>query len=255
MRTWLSSLAAGLVLLGFAASSDAAQLSFRNAQLSVQISTLDPITVPTSGPGLSGTLNGTLGATGVVSATMPAGLFAVTGFVVPVTDPGAAPINGVQATIMNAAGVFSGAGGGAGNFGGAMGLIGVNKVCLFAACPQSIANVTVPASVVGKGGTATASLFVNVTVGGAVWTTGTLMIPTAMGATIPTTGSRAAPTAGGYAAVKLVTPIFVSTNIGSSAIVPAFAYLQFEVPEPNVLALGLGAVGSLVVVGMRRRKA
>jgi hypothetical protein len=255
MRTWLSSLAAGLVLLGFAASSDAAQLPFRNGRLSVQISTLQPIAVPTSGPLLSGTLNGSIGASGVISATLPAGLFATTQFVVPVTDPGAAPIAGVQATVMNAAGAFTAAGGGLGGFGGEMGLVGVNKVCLFAACPQSIANVTVPVSVVGKGGTATAALFVNVTVGGAVWTTGTLMIPTAMGGTIPTQGSLAAPTAGGYAAVKLVTPIFVSTNIGSSAIVPSWAFLEFEVPEPDLLALGFGAVGALVVVGLRRRKA
>jgi hypothetical protein len=254
MRTWLSSLAAGLVLLGLAASSEAAQLPFRNATISVQISTLEPLTVPSSGS-ISGTLNGSVGATAVQSATMPAGAFAVTGFVVPVTDPGAAPIAGVQATIMNAVGSFTAAGGGAGNFGGVMGLIGVNKVCLFAACPSAVANVTVPISVVGKGGKAYATFYVNVTVGGAPWTSGTLMVPTQMGGSLNTTGGRGAPGTDGYAAVKLVTPIFVSTNIGSSALVPAFSVLEFEVPEPDVLALGAAAVGALVVLGVRRRKA
>lgn len=254
MRTWLSSLAAGLVLLGLAAPSNAAQLPYRNAKLGVQISTLDPLTVPSSGS-LSGVLDGAVGATGVESATMPADAFVITGFVVPVTDPGAAPIAGVQATIMNAAGSFTGVGGDAGNFGGVMGLVGVNKVCLFAACPTAVANVTVPISVVGKGGKAYATFFVNVTVGGAPWTVGTLMVPTQMGGALSTQGSHGSPGTDGYAAVKLVTPIFVSTNIGSSALVPAFATLEFEVPEPDVLALGVAAVGALVALGLRRRKA
>lgn len=257
MRIWLSSLAAGLLLLavlGLATTSEAAPLAFRNGSLSVVIGTLDPIGV--TGTPVSGTVNGTIGVAGVVSVTLPADVFATTGFLVPVTDPGASPIAGVLVTVANAAGNFTAAGGPLGAFGGQMGLVGVNKVCLFAGCAsQPPANVTVPVDVVGVGGEKSVSFLVNVTVKGAPWTAGTIMVPTAMGGNVTTAGALGAPGGDGFASVKLVTPIFVSTNIAPSAIVPAFAVLDFEVPEPSMLVLGLGAVAALVGMGATRRRA
>jgi hypothetical protein len=56
--------------------------------------------------------------------------------------------------------------------------------------------------------------------------------------------------------LQLVTPIDISTNIGASVVLPAFAVLTLRfVPEPaplTLVAVGLAALGW---VGVRRRRA
>jgi hypothetical protein len=56
--------------------------------------------------------------------------------------------------------------------------------------------------------------------------------------------------------VNLVTPVFVSTNIGASAVVPVFGRLDFTLttPEPGALATLGAAIVSLVAVGFARRR-
>lgn len=185
-----------------------------------------------------------------------ADLFAATQIFVPVTDPGVFPIAGIVATFSNDVADFIRADG---KFAGQMPLIGVNKVCLFGTCSAAVSNLSVPISVVGKGGNAFATAAVNLTVVGAPWTQGTA----AIGA-ITRKGNAGGVTqmAAGMSTftndIELVTPIFVSTNIGASAIVPVFGGLNFMItstaPEPGTIAAIGAAMVTLVGVGLARRR-
>jgi hypothetical protein len=329
MRRFLSVLLAGLaaavLVIGVSGPSSAAPTAFNQATLTVVISTLPPVVLPTAG-GASGNVDivksgaaivgvnkfpgGILGTgmVGMTSGTTPTSGMAVCvpgvpnppakkgcglggGLIVPITDPAANPIKGLQLTQNNASGNFAvgtatpmqpqpvtpGA-----HLRGPMALVGVNKVCLFKACTASpSANITVPVSVNGVGGTAAATGAVSVTVRGAPWTTGKQLIfprtamttmgaqvnppgnPTGMGMTTMGGTSMAtifvqggtSKTMGGGTHVQLVTPIFISTNIPASAVVPAFAILQFVAsPEPGVAAGCAAAIGALLLLGWRRRR-
>ena len=100
----------------------------------------------------------------------------------------------------------------------------------------------------------TVSAIVNATAIGAPWTIGTAAIGslTAMGfAHGP--ASLTSSTAGASGTVQIVTPVFVSTNIGSSAIVPVFGVMSLHfVPEPGTMLL-LAAGFSALALGGRRR--
>lgn len=222
-----------LVAWAVAGAAQAAPLSFTGT-LALQVATLPPVAVTGAGVAeVSGD-----------SVSLPGGAFATTGLVVPVTDPAAFPILGVQVTAQNAAGTFaSGA--------GPMPLIGAAKVCLFGECSAlPVSNLTVPISVVGGSGTATITAAVNLTVLGAPWTTGTVSVGTltAMGGT---TGGGAV--AGGT--LHLVTPVLVSTNIGSFTLVPIFGSLALSfVPEPGTLLLLGSGLGALALAGRARRR-
>jgi len=241
MRKWLSALSLAALALA-AGGAQAGSLAFTGF-LAIQVATLAPVAVPGSGVA-------TVGPSGHLSSlALPASPFAGTAIVVPVTDPTAAPILGIQATVHNGAGSFAG-----GPLGGLMPLNGVAKVCLFASCPAPPpANVSVPVSVVGAGGIAVAGTLVNVTVIGAPWTAATAAVGTltAMGfqhGPASLTSSTAAPSG----AVRLVTPVFVSTNIASSAVVPTFGILDLHfVPEPTTLLLLGSGVAGLVLLGRR----
>ena len=150
--------------------------------------------------------------------------------------------------------------GGNGKLGGVMPLVGVNKVCLFGTCSVAVTNLSVPISVVGgPGSAAAASGAVNITVVGAPWTQGTAAI-----GSISQMGNFGAATQMNNTAssisnvVSLVTPIFVSTNISGSEVVPVFGFLNFTltstVPEPGTVAAFGAAIVSLVAVGFARRR-
>ena len=186
---------------------------------------------------------------------MPSSPFATTGVVVAVTDPAAFPIQGVQATAHNATGSFDGGVGG--TLSGPMAILGFNKVCLFAPCSAPPpANVSVPVEVIGVGGTATASMLVNVTVVGNPWTTGATEVGTITQAGFAHgPASATSSTAIGSGVVRLVTPVFVSTNIGASSVLPVFGFLDLHlgVPEPGTVALLGSAVAGLLLAGRTRR--
>jgi hypothetical protein len=234
------------VALGIApADSHAAAVPFTGT-LAVQIATLPAVSITGSG---SATVTG---GAHVGSIALPAGIFATTALVVPVTDPAAFPIQGVHVTAMNGTGTFSG-----GPLGGAMPLVGVAKVCIFGMCGgPPVNNLVVPLSVVGAGGSQTVSFLTNLTVVGAPWTTGTAQVGTLtqMGfAHGPSSSSSSTNAASG--ALRLVTPILISTNIGASPLVPAFGILNLHlVPEPGTLLLLACGIAVLTGAGFERRR-
>jgi len=232
MRKLLGVFAAGMLALGATGAAQAEPLPFTGS-LAVQIATLPPIAI--TGAGVADVDPG-------VSFSVPGGTFATTGIIVPVTDPAAFPILGVQVTAQNGAGNF--------NLAGPMPILGQAKVCLFSPCAAPPpANVSVPLSVVGAGGTTTVLALVNLTVVGAPWTTGTA----AVGAdTVMGNVAGGGPVPGG--SVQLVTPIFISTNIGASAVLPAFGIMTLNfVPEPGTLVLLGSGIAGLVMFGRSRR--
>ena len=193
---------------------------------------------------------------------IPAGVFVVQGSVVPVPtsiQASAFPVRSLEVTIENQAGVFSLR---ANGFGGSMPLRGSAKVCLFAACSSAVANVSVPLSLVGAGGDATVQGPVNVTVGGAPWTTNdTVTGARTANSTFTTMGFRRGPastsswTAAPSGVIQLVTPVFVSTNLGSEPTVATFALLRLHfVPEPGTLTLLGSGVAALCLRAIRRTR-
>jgi hypothetical protein len=243
MRKLSYALAASLLAFGLSGQAHATQLGFVG-DISIAITGLTPAQLPGSG---TATINGSASGGHINTLDVPAGAFAITGFVLPVTDPGAAPIKGVQVTAANAAGAFNNSGG---NLGGSMPINGSTKVCLFAPCTAAVANISVPLNVAGSGGSAFVSAAVNLTVVGAPWTTGTASI-----GTITQMGGAAPVSSTGMASgtVSLVTPVFVSTNIGASAVVPVFALLNMHfVPEPGTLVLLGAGIAGLISYGRTR---
>ena len=134
---------------------------------------------------------------------------------------------------------------------GPMPLAGLFRDCLFSPCKSlPPANLNIPLSPVGVGGSATVSSVVNVTVSGAPWT-----VETAAVGTVTRMGFQHGPasltssTAAASGQIRLVTPIFVSTNIGAIPLLPMFGTLDLHfVPEPGtMLLLGIGLLG---IVGL-----
>ena len=249
MRKLLGVLAIGALALG-SAQAQAGTIAVSGA-LSIQLATLPPVTIPGSA---IATINGSSGGSHLNSLNLPASPFATAGFILPVTDPAAAPIGGLQLTVHNGAGAFSG-----GTLGGTMSLIGVTKVCLFSACNNVTtpppANLNVPLTPVGLGGAAFVATLVNLTAIGAPWTAGTAAV-----GTVAITGfqhgaaSLASSTAAASGRIRLVTPVFVSTNIGASAVVPVFGILDLHfVPEPGTLLLLGSGIAGLVMFGRSKR--
>lgn len=222
------------------------------ARLTLEVGAVLPITFESTG---FATVNGSGGGASISSLALAGGVVGGGPVLVPVSDPGAAPITGLLGTAGNQPGTLA-TGGGA--LGGLLPLSGVLKVCLFGlgTCSSPMANLSVPLSVVGGAGAAWVEGPVNLTVFGAPWTSGTAAIGaiTRMGFAMgPASAAGSTAQTGGR--LQLVTPISVTTNIGASAVVPAFATLTLHfVPEPATLAMLGGGIVALAAAGARRAR-
>lgn len=250
MGRMLPVLAGSLAWVLIAATPAAALVLPFASTLAIEFGNSPSVVIASSGVA---TLNGSGGGAALVSLDLAAGAVGGGPVFVPVTDPAVAPIGGLIAEIANDAGHFVA---GAGALGGVMPLPGFYKVCLFDSCEFPPTNLTVPLTPIGAGGQATAMGVVNVTVFGAPWTSGTASIGavTRMGYAMgPDSASGTTAQVGGK--VQLVTPIYVTTNIGASPVLPAFAVLTLHfVPEPATALLFGAGIGWLGWCGRRRAK-
>ena len=165
-RSRMQGLLGAAAILFAVGGAQAGSLPF-TASLSIQIVGLAPLVISGSGTAIA---NGSGGGAHINSLTLAGSTLATTGLVLPVTDPVAFPIGGIQLTAHNGAGTFSAGGG---TLGGVMPLAGFAKLCLFGPCSSPVANLSAPLSAVGVGGYQTIMGAVNLTVVGAPWTTGT----------------------------------------------------------------------------------
>ena len=247
-RSRMQSLLAAAAISLAASAAHAGALPF-TASLSIQISTLQPIVLYGTGTAIA---NGSGGGAHINSLALAGSTFATAGLVVPVTDPVAFPIAGIELTVQNGAGSFATAGG---TLGGVMPLPGVAKICLFGTCASPAANLSAPLSAVGVGGYQNIGAAVNLTVVGAPWTTGTAAAGTvtAMGMAYgPASATSSTFAPGGH--LQLVTPFVIYSHVGASAVVPSFATLTIDfVPEPATLLLLGGGVAALCLAGRARR--
>jgi hypothetical protein len=252
--TWLLAL---LVASWCAAPAARAALLPFTGTLDIDIG-FGAITAPVAGAGVA-RVNDSGGGGPLQALALPPGAFAASGLSAPITDPAAFPIAGVQLTLANDAGSFVPTGMG---LGGTMPILGVAKVCLFAGCPEPPpANISVPLSVVGAGGSAAASFLINLTVLGGPWTTGTALLTfpftpfvlTQMGfAHGPASLTSSAAAASG--AVRLVTPVTVYTNLGvdQPSIFGFVTTTLHFVPEPGALLLGAVGLAGLTAAARSR---
>jgi hypothetical protein len=263
MRNVLRLLAGGLAALGLATSASAATLGF-DGSLEVEIAGLEPVTLTATGVA---TVNGSGGTGALTSLALPASLFMAQEFVV-LTDPAASPLAAVSIMAQNASGSFTGAGTGS-PFGGTMGLSGQALVCIYTS-DCDFTNLTVPFTLNGTrgvgigGGPIDVGAFINVSVTGDVWTVGTTMAFATGTDGIPqpetTTGFAHGPASGSLssaantgAAVSLVTPIQINTDLPPSAGLPAFVRLTLTfAPEPGQAVLVGAAIVTLAALGRRR---
>lgn len=239
-----------VALASFAASpagavSMAVQISLRLEIVAIAppaFTSIGSVTLNGSGPG--GHLDSLTLASNQVGGTQ----------VIAVTDPASAPITGLRTTVANRAGSLAETVGGA--LRGSIGLQGVSKVCLFGdgGCANAIANIGVPLTVIGDGGSQFVTAAVNLTVFGAPWTTGQAAIGTItrMGSALGP-ASQASSTALASGSLQLVTPVHIVTNISASVVVPIWGVMTMHfVPEPTTLLLLGGGVVALAAAGRSR---
>lgn len=199
--------AAAFLVAACAPVAMAAPLHF-NGTLTFQVGSVGPIEIAGSGE---------VGVTGLPAnprVAIPAAAFAGQ-VVMPITDPNVFPIAAIVADGSNQAGTLERGSPGE-PIGGSMPLAGVAKVCLYATCDASpITNLSIPLSVVGRHATAYATGPVNLTVIGAPWTTGE----------ITNTSPGGAQAGSDHIALNVITPIFISSNLGTYPQIPAHARL------------------------------
>jgi hypothetical protein len=245
------------LLLALALVTGSAPEAVRAAALPVEVDLRIQIAAtPTFGVSGTGTAEVTSTGVHLTALSLASGLAAGTGVVMPVTDPAAAPIMGYQVTIANGAAAFAETSGG--ELAGTMPILGVAKVCLFAPCSAALSNLSLPLTPIGVGGTAVGAGPVSLTLRGAPWTSGDAVI---LPGYYSTPGFRHGPasltssTAQPGGEMRLVTPIFISTNIGVGVTLESYAFLDVRfVPEPSAaLLLSVGALG-LAIRGRAARR-
>jgi hypothetical protein len=187
--------------------------------LTVYVGSLPAITIEGAGMGdiLSAGTN-----SWITRVQVDAGVFDATGIT---RTASVFPIAGLRVDVANGSGSFSRAR--VAGLHGFMPLAGIAKVCLFAACDQSpLANLSLPLSVIGHGGIVTRFGAVDLTVRGAPWTTGDIAIPIDTGGSFTVHGGIDRD--GQRVQVNLVTPIFISSNLGASPVIASWASMALD---------------------------
>jgi hypothetical protein len=254
----------GTVLAGlFVCSIGLAPCAARAVVLPVEVEfalriTLNGLPYPGVATTGSGTaiVNGSGAGGHLASLALPASLFATAGLTTSTTAPTVFPVVGLYLDVANGAGSVAETVGG--KIGGAIPLGGVMRFCLFLPCGSAVANLSVPLSPIGVGGSAFVAAAVNVTVQGAPWTTGTAMrthspfTETITGfAHGPASGTSSTAQAGGV--LQLVTPIAFTTDVAPANNLLAFGILTIRfVPEPGTALLLAGGIVALGTMGRRK---
>ena len=265
-------LAASGLLFGIAGTATAKLIGFHGT-LSVKFGVLPPIIATGGGAAIlngSGGLNAHLTTLQILANTV-----AVTGAIVPVTDPDAAPLISFRGSAALGTGVLrpiSGAtSSGPGLTQNVMPVAGIFRLCiLFTGCPSSLA---VPLTVggtrgVGIGGLITLGTFgkgqVKFSIFGQPWTIGTAIIDnirTDNGgfSTASAFGfahgpaSATSSTAAISGVVQLVTATRIVSTLSQTTVTPLFTTLYLHlVPEPGTFVLFGSGVVALGVAGRRR---
>jgi len=260
-----SALLCWLALVLVSITSQAEPVPFEDGRLALQVGPLYGVQVPpTSASGATGIAEVLSTAGGVITRIeFPAGVFAAEAISIPFDDPTEMaympPIGGVQLTFANQAGVFSRVATPSGDrIQGVMPLTGIHKFCrLLVSCGDPLAqNLTVPLSVIGKGGTTHTTNVPSITLSGGTWSTGSVTVDGPDQETGMIAGTVQAASNGTL--VRLVTPVFLSTNTtGSYPMTRGLGVLTFllkPVPEPGAMALLGTAIATLTGMGWRRRR-
>ncbi len=259
-----------LALVLAAGSAPASQLPW-SGTFSLEFGTVPPIVA--QGGGVA-TLNGSSTVGHLQTLRLAGGITNAT--TIPITDPAAAPVVSLRATASLGTGTFSGISGGpplppAGNVLPVRGLL---RICL--ALPGCSGYLPVPLTVnglkgVGIGSRITVNTFaaggVKISLDASPWTLGVASvtgIPTPSGGTStvtamgfvhgPASGTSTTASTAGSGAIRLVTPVRVTTTLGApNDILALMGTLTVHfVPEPGLLLLMGSGIAGLAVIGRHR---
>ncbi len=273
MRKLIGFLAAGAFLLGSVGVAQAKLTGFHGT-LTLSLGSLPPIT-STGVVGVGGAiLNNSAGGDHLYTMRINIGGVISELAIVPLTDPGVAPLVSLQGTAILGTGTLFSISGGAASSNPISGVLPVGgqfRLCiLFSGCSSFL---PLPLSVggtrgVGIGGLITVGTFqpgIKVSVFNNPWT-----IKTAVVSNIPTVnGGFSTSSAFGFAhgpasltsstaqvsgVVQLVTPILVNTTFAGSEVLALMGVLRIHfVPEPGTALLFGAGIVALGVGGARRR--
>ncbi len=262
---------APLALVLAAGSAPASQLPW-SGTFSLEFGTVPPIVA--QGGGVA-TLNGSSTVGHLQTLRLAGGITNAT--TIPITDPAAAPVVSLRATASLGTGTFSGISGGPPLAGNVLPVRGTVRICLL--LPGCSINLPIPLTVlglkgVGIGGRITVNTFstgglVKISLEASPWTLGTASvtgIPTPSGGTSavtamgfvhgPVSGTSSTASTMGSGAIRLVTPVRVTTTLNPpNDILALMGTLTVHfVPEPGLLLLLGSGIAGLAVIGRHRNR-